>query len=240
MPVEKHLVPGKKWEFDEAVTDAFDDMLARSIPQYEVMRNAVFDIGSRFVEPRPKTAVTALGCSRGADLARFVERFGAFNQYVGVDVSAPMLEAARQRFAGFISSGIVTIRECDLRKEYPPFVSSLTLSVLTLQFTPIEYRQQIVRNVFKHTATGGAFIVVEKVMGHTAEGDGLLTDLYLGLKTEQGYGADEIARKRLALEGVLVPVTAKWNEDLLHGAGFRVVECFWRFLNFSAWVAIKE
>jgi tRNA (cmo5U34)-methyltransferase len=240
MPIEKHLVPGKKWEFDAEVTDAFDEMLARSIPQYDVMRKAVFDIGGRFVEKMPKSAVVALGCSRGADLAKFVDRFGAFNQYVGVDVSAPMLEAARERFKGYISSGIVSISECDLRRSYPPFMASLTLSILTLQFTPIEYRQQIVRSAFKQTLPGGAFILVEKVMGHTAEGDGLLTDLYLGLKAEQGYGADEIARKRLSLEGVLVPVTAKWNEELLATAGFRVVECFWRFLNFAAWVAVKE
>ena len=34
--------PGIKWEFDATVTDCFDDMLTRSIPQYDVMRDAVF------------------------------------------------------------------------------------------------------------------------------------------------------------------------------------------------------
>lgn len=240
MPIEKHLVPGKAWSFDQEVTDHFDAMLARSIPQYEVMRDAVFAIGSRFVEPRPQSAVVALGCSRGEDLVRFVRKFGAFNQYVGVDVSEPMLAAARERFRGYIDSGVVSIETCDLRLNYPPFLASLTLAVLTLQFTPLEYRQRIVREVFKHTVPGGAFILVEKVMGHTADGDALLTDLYLGLKADEGYTADEIARKRLALEGVLVPVTARWNEDILAAAGFKYIECFWRFLNFSAWVAVKE
>ena len=31
--------PGARWEFDESVTSAFDDMLRRSIPQYEAMRD---------------------------------------------------------------------------------------------------------------------------------------------------------------------------------------------------------
>jgi tRNA (cmo5U34)-methyltransferase len=43
----------------------------------------------------------------------------------------------------------------------------------------------------------------------------------------------------LSLEGVLVPVTAAWNEYLLRSAGFSHVDCFWRWMNFAAWVAVK-
>ena len=45
---------------------------------------------------------------------------------------------------------------------------------------------------------------------------------------------------RASLEGVLVPVTAEWNEAMLHAAGFRQVECFWRWMNFAGWLAIRE
>ncbi len=53
--------------------------------------------------------------------------------------------------------------------------------------------------------------------------------------TVRGQGMLE----HFALEGVQVPVTAKWNEDLLRAAGFRNVECYWRWMNFAAWVAVK-
>lgn len=43
----------------------------------------------------------------------------------------------------------------------------------------------------------------------------------------------------VTLEGILVPVTARWNEELLHEEGFRSVDCFWRHLNFAGWVAVK-
>ena len=33
--------PGAQWEFDAEVTQAFEDMLERSIPQYAVMRDLV-------------------------------------------------------------------------------------------------------------------------------------------------------------------------------------------------------
>jgi hypothetical protein len=36
-----------------------------------------------------------------------------------------------------------------------------------------------------------------------------------------------------------VPVTARWNEDMVREAGFRDVDCIWRWCNFAAWIARK-
>jgi tRNA (cmo5U34)-methyltransferase len=232
-----HTLPDGKWAFDAAVTTVFDNMLARSIPQYEVMRAACFNLGSQFVQH--KTDLVDLGCSRGEALAPFVDRFGAYNHYIGIEVSKPMLEAARARFRGYINTGIVDIRQLDLRESYPPAHASLTLAVLTIQFTPIEYRLRILRDIFKTTIPGGALLLVEKVLGASAEIDAQLVKQYYALKTANGYSTEEIERKRLSLEGVLVPVTAKWNEELLRMAGFAQVDCFWRWMNFAAWVAVK-
>lgn len=230
--------PEGKWEFDESVTAAFDDMLQRSIPQYEVMRDAVFNIGSSFATRA--TSIVDLGCSRGETLYRFYHRFGAYNQFVGVDVSEPMLEAARSRFEGAIACGLVDIRNMDLRTDYPNVRASVTTAVLTIQFTPIEHRMRIVQNVYDATVPGGAFLMVEKVMGGNARIDSLMTDLYYDMKRGNEYTDDDITRKRASLEGVLVPVTAAWNEDMLRSAGFRHVECFWRWMNFAGWIAIKQ
>ena len=130
--------------------------------------------------------------------------------------------------------------DLDLRAGYPNVEATLTLSVLTLQFVPIEHRARIVREVYEHTAPGGAFVLVEKVLGNSAVTDQLMIRLYYGLKRANGYGDAEIERKRLSLEGVLVPVAAAWNEDLLARSGFEEVECFWRCLNFAAWIGIKS
>lgn len=232
-----HTLPLGKWTFDSDVTDVFDDMLRRSIPQYDVMRKAVFDVGRRFVQPL--TEIVDLGCSRGEALAPYVELFGGQNRYVGVDVSEPMLTVARERFKALIDAGLVKILSLDLRQTYPAATASLTLAVLTVQFVPIEHRARLLAEVYKHSVPGGAFILVEKVLGGTAATDETLVDAYYAMKRENGYSQEEIDRKRLALEGVLVPVTAKWNEELLARAGFDQVECFWRWMNFAGWVAVK-
>lgn len=235
--MQDNVIPQGKWTFDSDVTAVFDDMLARSIPQYEVMRQACFEIGCRYV--KRKTDIIDLGCSRGEALAPFIDKFGAQNRFVGVEVSQPMLEAARSRFKGFIDCGVVDIRSLDLRSEYPPSAASLTLSVLTLQFTPIEYRLQILGRIYDSLVDGGALILVEKVIGASAKLDELMVAVYYDMKRRNGYTEDQIQRKRLSLEGVLVPMTAHWNEEMLGVTGFRQVDCFWRWMNFAGWVAVK-
>lgn len=232
-----NVLPQTKWQFDESVTDAFDNMLERSIPQYSVMRQACFDLACLYA--KRKTDIVDLGCSRGEAMARLIDRFGINNRFIGVEVSDPMLQAARARFQGLIDCGVVDIRELDLREGYPPCLASVTLCILTLQFTPIEHRLRIVQDIYDHTTEGGALILVEKVIGSSANLDKTFVNVYYDLKAQNGYSQEQIERKRLSLEGVLVPVTARWNEEMLSMCGFKQVDSFWRWMNFSGWIAIK-
>ena len=228
----------QRWTFDAAVAACYADMLARSIPQYHVMREAVTNLTQRFA--RPHTTVLDLGCSTGGALAPIIEQVGANNAYLGVDMSEPMLLAARQHLAAPIASGICAVEDCDLRHAYPDVQASVTLAILTLQFIPLEYRQQLVQRMYAHTLPGGACIIVEKVLGSSAAIDDLMVETYYAMKSANLYSQDDIQQKRAALEGVLVPLTAHWNEDLLRAAGFRQIDCFWRWMNFTGWVAIKD
>jgi tRNA (cmo5U34)-methyltransferase len=238
------VIPDGKWEFGAKETDAFEDMLERSIPMYGVMRQLVADLAADVV-PRGNErqgVVVDLGSSRGGALAPLVDRLGNQVSYHAVEASEPMLAALRQRWPpDKAGEHGVSIHPFDLRTGYPPVPSAnATLCVLTLQFTPIEHRQRILRDIYRHTAAGGALILVEKVLGSSAEVDALLTRRYFALKDANGYSPEQIERKRLSLQGVLVPVTAKWNEELLRTAGFRDVDCVWRWGPFAGWVALRN
>jgi tRNA (cmo5U34)-methyltransferase len=150
-----------------------------------------------------------------------------------------MIDAASIRFTDTIRSGQVRIEEMDLRSSYPTCLASVTFAVLTLQFIPIEYRQRILAEIYLHTVPGGAFIIVEKVLGGSSQLDEAMVQCYYGVKEQNGYSREAIERKRLSLEGVLVPITARWNEECLRNAGFREVDCFWRWMNFAGWIATK-
>lgn len=225
------------WEFDQEVTRVFDNMLKRSIPQYDLMRKTCFDLAVEFIQP--DSYVVDLGCSRGEALSPLVDRYKSENKFLGVEISQPMYEAARERFKEEISNGIVEILDMDLRTDYPDVIASVTQAILVIQFIPIEYRAHILKHIYDHTKPGGLFIMVEKVLGSSASLDQLLVQQYYSLKKDNGYSGEEIERKRLSLEGKLVPVTASWNEEMLKAAGFQEIECFWRWMNFCGWIAIR-
>ena len=115
---------------------------------------------------------------------------------------------------------------------------SLVLSILSLQFMPTAYRQNIINNIYNQLNPGGAFILVEKVVADEGTDD-LMVDSYYDMKRANGYSDEKIMEKRKSLENVLSPLKAEWNEDMLHEAGFRNVDMFWRCLNFCGWIAIK-
>ncbi len=227
---------GAKWKFDAGVTLVFDDMLSRSVPDYATMRRLVLDLGSRFVQKG--TDVVDLGASRGAGLAPFVDRFGSTVRHVAVEESEPMLAHLRERFDR-LPEGVVQVRQHDLTQGLPKYLRpSLTLAVLTGMFVPPEYRQQLVADVYRATVPGGAMVWVEKTLGASADLDRLLVDAYYDHKRAAGYTQDQIDSKRQSLRGVLMPLTADGNEQLLRSEGW-VVQPFWRALNFAGWVAVK-
>jgi tRNA (cmo5U34)-methyltransferase len=159
--------------------------------------------------------------------------------FYGLDVSQAMLDEATDRFR---DQKNVSIRYGNLKDKIYLDVgqkASVIFSVLTIQFTPIEYRMQIIKSIYDQLEDGGVLILVEKVLGESADIDFLFRDRYHALKGKNGYSKEAIGRKKLALEGVLVPITAKWNESMLRSAGFHQVDCFWRWMNFAGWVAIK-
>ncbi len=250
--------PGAKWEFNEDVARKFDSMLHNSIPGYVQMRDLVHRIGSQFVPSAPSTIID-LGASRGESSAAFIDSdLCRYTNFVLSEISDPMREQMRVRFA---DDDRVAITGYDLRKTYteigtfiknPEHVvnlkypypdtlgTTLVLSILTLIFVPINFRQSIIQGVYDGLAPGGAFIVVEKVLGNTALTQDLLVDSYHKFKNDNGYSWESIERKRAALEGVQVPVRSEENLTMLRSAGFRHVEVFWRHLNFEGIIAIKE
>lgn len=235
--MQDKLMPKGKWEFDIDVTSCFGDMLKRSIPDYYVMRSLCYRFGVEAIGDKKHPIIVDLGCSTGFSVEPFVKKYSDIATFYLYDVSEPMRKEAQERFKDFPK---VYVCENDIAHDYPWHLGvDLTLSVLTLQFTPLEYRQQILRNIYFYLNKGGAFILVEKVLGESADADDALRKQYYRLKSENGYTQEQIQAKMKSLEGVLVPVKASWNEELLRNAGFKNITRFLSCLNFCGWIAYK-
>jgi tRNA (cmo5U34)-methyltransferase len=221
-----------KWTFDDEVTKCFDNMLVRSIPDYYTMRYLVGELGKSSITS-PADVIVDYGCSVGGSIEPFVE---LGNKIYGIEVSKPMYEECKERFKCYPQ---VEILPNDIVTDFPEIRAKLAMSILTIQFTPIEERWQLLKNIYDNLEEDGCFIFVEKILASSAEMDGLFTDAYYNMKRKNGYTEEQIFGKRKSLAGVLVPALSMDNEHFLYEVGFRKVECFWRCLNFAGWIARK-
>ncbi len=223
------------WKFDASVAENFTDMLSRSIPDYENMRDLTFRIARRFL--RPYSNVLDIGCSTGLSSQSLIESDEAKKvDFTLIDVSEPMLVKCRKRYKHNVR---VDVCKWDIKDGCPVQKCSVVLSVLTLQFVPIEHRQFVVSSIYSSLQKGGALLLVEKVLGCSDIIDKAMVDEYYNIKKENSYTEDEILTKRKCLVGRLVPLTQEWNVSMLKNAGFSFVDIYWRYLNFCGIMAIK-
>lgn len=229
------VVQDKPWEFNEEVSEVFSNMLSRSIPDYENMRDLLFRMARNFVTPYSN--VLDIGCSTGLSAKRLIEcKEAEKTDFMLIDISEPMIKKSLELYKERTN---VDVKRWDITEGCPVCRCSVIISCLTLQFVPIEYRQKIISSIYDSLNKGGALFLVEKVIGNSHTIDKVMVDEYYEIKRENTYTEEQISAKRKALAGSLVPLTIKMNESLLEVAGFRKIDTFWRYLNFCGIIAVK-
>jgi tRNA (cmo5U34)-methyltransferase len=111
--------------------------------------------------------------------------------------------------------------------------------VLTLQFVSPDARLALLTRIRDGLLSGSALILIEKIVIDDRALNDCFVELYLAFKRRNGYSESEIARKRAALEQVLVPGRPDENLALLQAAGFTRTAEFFRWYNFAGWIACK-
>lgn len=229
-------MPEGNWEFNNEVASVFPNMLERSIPNYEWLRESI-SIVMRSMWGNSPVDILDLGCSDGLTY-EFLDKSGInISSYIGLDSSEAMIEKAKERFAEL---EIPEVEHFDLRLPLPNFSGQFNavFSTLTLHFIPVEYRYRILHDVYSLLHENGIFIIIEKTLGESLAGHKSNVDSYHMMKNQNGYSLDAIETKRMSLENVLVPLTASQNEQMMRDAGF-TVQRFWQSFNFCGWIAFK-
>ena len=225
------------FRFDEKTAVVFDDMVARSVPFYDEIQRMTAELCVDFAQSGAN--LYDLGCATGTTFLLLDDMIAPDVRFVGVDNSGDMLSEARQKLDNLASGRRVDLVEADLHSPFEMENASVVLLVLTLQFVRPLYREKLVRRIAGAIPENGALILVEKLTsGHTML-NRLFINYYYGYKKRNGYSEVEIAQKREALENVLIPYRVEENHALLHEAGFRHVEEFFRWYNFCGTVAVK-
>lgn len=223
--------------FNDRVVEVFDDMLERSIPFYDQVISATAKLLDRFLTAEDR--IIDLGCSTGTaliQLSRLLQekRF----HYIGIDNSSAMLDKARLKAELYSKKDSFSFREEDITEIDAPETGAFILNY-TLQFIRPIQRRQLVEKLFKNLQPGGVLIMSEKTITHHTRLNREFIDIYHTFKKEQGYSELEIAKKREALENVLIPFSINENISMLEDAGFISVQPFFQWFNFASFIGIK-
>ncbi|MGB3209124.1 MAG: carboxy-S-adenosyl-L-methionine synthase CmoA [Desulforhopalus sp.] len=225
------------FDFNERVVEVFDDMLDRSIPFYSQVIDAQAQLLSGFLD-RGDT-VYDLGCATGTTLLAFSRILKQKElQFVGIDNSAPMLDKAR------LKSELYSKQQCFsfLLEDITTFNHKGAGGILlnyTLQFIRPLQREDFLRRIFCNLRPGGIVLISEKTITHDRRLNREFIDIYHGFKKSRGYSELEIAKKREALENVLIPFSVQENKTMLKNCGFESIETFFQWFNFNSLIACK-
>jgi tRNA (cmo5U34)-methyltransferase len=228
--------PRGDFVFDARVAAVFGDMLARSVPRWAELVRLIGLIGARLAQPDSR--IYDLGCSLGASSASILARLpptaaaGAV-QLCAVDNAPAMLSELSRRLADEIAAGRLHPICADAAGVAIDDASVVVLN-LTLQFIAPEQRGPLLRRIRNGLRPGGGLVLVEKIV---TPGAALVDELHQDFKAAQGYSALEIARKRAALERVLIPDDEQTQIARLRDCGFARIARFFQCLNFAGWIA---
>jgi len=234
----EHTDPAAPFEFSEQVARVFPDMIERSVPGYRLLLELTSIVVRRAV--RPDTRIYDLGASLGA--ATLAARRAVHEPGVtitAVDNAPDMIARLRQVIAGDNSRVPVEIIKADIQ-DIEIENASVVLVYFTLQFLPLEARDELLKRIARGMVPGGVVILAEKIAFESESARRWMDDHHHDFKRAQGYSDLEIARKRQALENVLVPETRQAHHERLKTAGFSEVHDWFQCFNFTCIAAVKH
>ena len=228
---------GEDFAFTEKVVEVFDDMLDRSVPFYGEVIRATAQMLAAIVEDND--TIVDLGCSTGTTLLEFSRVIDNDSvSFTGVDNSASMLQKGRMKAEMYSKSQKISFEQRDITTLNMENIGSFICNY-TMQFIRPVLRENFLGNIFSALRPGGALFLSEKTICHDTFLNRRFIDIYHAYKKNKGYSELEIAKKREALENVLIPFSIEENRELLRKVGFTPVETYFQWFNFVSILAIK-
>jgi tRNA (cmo5U34)-methyltransferase len=223
--------------FNERVVEVFDDMLDRSVPFYRQVIEASAQLLDRFL--LPGEVVCDLGCATGTTLLEFSRLLEAKDlRFIGIDNSPAMLDKARLKAELYSKEESLSFQLDDITTFRHEGVGAVLLNY-TLQFIRPLQRQEFLDRIGKALRPGGILLLSEKVLCPDRRLNREFIEIYYRFKKARGYSELEIAKKREALENVLIPFSSEENRAMLARAGFTTIETYFQWFNFTSLVAVR-
>ena len=225
------------FRFDEQVVRVFPDMIARSVPGYELVVPMIGMLARRYAQP--DSQIFDLGCSLGAaSLAMSLAVSADGTRIIAVDNSEAMVVRCKSNVAEKGGAVPIDVRLQDILAT-PIENASVVVLNFTLQFLDLDQRQSLINGIAAGMRTGGALIISEKIRFEDELEQADQTTWHHDFKRAQGYSELEISQKRNALEDVLRPETEASHFNRFQLAGLSRFHRWFQCFSFASYIAFK-
>lgn len=226
------------FKFGATVANAFDDMVERSVPFYNEIQRMIIELAAEHA--LPNTNVVDLGCSTGTTMIGLNTLVSDNIKFIGLDDSIEMLKKCDLKLKEANFKRDYELITGDLHEDVKIENASVVILCLTLQFVRPIYRERLLKMIYDGLVPGGVLIISEKILAEDSMFNRNFIKYYYDYKRRNQYSEMEISQKREALENVLIPYKLSENFKMLREAGFPLVETFFKWYNFSGFIAVKN
>jgi tRNA (cmo5U34)-methyltransferase len=225
------------FRFDEQVVKVFPDMIARSVPGYELVIPMIGMLARRYAQP--DSHIYDLGCSLGAaSLAMSQAVSVGGTSIIAVDNSEAMVVRCRKNLSKKSATVPIDVRLQNMLETHIDKASVVVLN-FTLQFLDLDARQTLIDRISAGMLSGGVLILSEKIRFEDELEQADQTSWHHDFKRAQGYSELEIAQKRNALEDVLRPETETSHFKRFQLAGLSRFHRWFQCFSFASYIAFK-
>lgn len=207
--------------FDFSTIKNFDNHIKNSISNYDILHNLVLQISEFFI--KKNSIVYDIGCSTGKLVQELREKSEGI--IIGIEKDKNIIEAE-------------DILNADIRDVVLKENSSLILSIFTLQFIDVQYRENILQKIYNSLHTGGALIIAEKTYSENGLTQEIFTFSNYDYK-KNNFTPEEILQKEKDIRKIMKPLTETENVKMFKNVGFKKIDVFYKSLNFVGWVLVK-
>jgi SAM-dependent methyltransferase len=202
-------MPGQEWK-ESARSERWLSIRERLPKGREMTEVLLEDV----IGDSPPSRVLDLGTGGGALIAD-IRSVAPDCEAHGLDLSPPLLAAARMRFA---RDHGVHFHEHDLAEKLPSDLGTfdLVVSAWVIHHLPDERKRSLYSEVLDLLEPGGTFCIIDLVAMNTPELQNRALEIFASISDEEDT-SDQ-------------PAPIREQLDWLHESGFANVDCYWKWL----------
>lgn len=215
------------------IAGEYDSQRKKFIPCFDDYYGTMTDFIAGAIPP--PESILDLGAGTGL-LSKYFYLHFPESQYALVDVSEQMLEIAKRRFSGLSN---FRFEVSDYSRSLPEERYDLICSALSIHHLENPEKEKLYRNIFDRLSEGGTFVTLDQFDSGSKKMNQLYNDWWYDRIRKSGLPESEHAKwlERRALDR---ENTVEETMAMLSGAGFKIVECLYRFMKFGVIIAFKK